>query len=80
MTRAGVDRIRSDALTAFLDEKTNAGYTIESRTATHAIIVRKQWPMFLLTRFRAGTGLTREVVSVDDTGNISTIDAEPRRW
>jgi len=74
-----IDR-RTDALNLYLESKTSTGYRIESRTATQAIIVRKHWPLFLLNRFRPGTGQSRKVVSVDDAGNVSTIDAEPRRW
>jgi hypothetical protein len=80
MTRGRADRARSDALTAFLNQKTNAGYIIESRTATQAIIVRKHWPLCLLDRFRPGTGQRREVVSVDEAGRINSIAAEPWRW
>jgi len=71
---------RTDALNSYLESKAKNGYKIESRTATQAIIVRSRWPLFLLNRLRPGTGQTRKVVSVDDVGNVSTIDAEPRRW
>jgi hypothetical protein len=71
---------RTDALNSYLETKTSAGYRIESRTATQAIIVRRHWPLFLFNRFRSGTGQSRKVVSVDDVGNVSTIDAERRRW
>jgi hypothetical protein len=73
--------IRNEALTAFLEERTGAGYRIETRTATQAIIVRqRRLTFFPLGRFRRGTGDSRLVVSVDSEGAISTIAAEPRRW
>jgi hypothetical protein len=71
---------RVDALNSYLEEKADSGYKIESRTATQAIIIRNHWPLFLLNRLRPGTGQTRQVVSVDETGTVSTIAAEPRRW
>jgi hypothetical protein len=71
---------RIDALNSYLETQTRTGYRIESQTASQAIIVRNHWPLFLFSRFRPGMGQTRKVVSVDDVGNVSTIDAEPRRW
>ena len=74
MNRAHVDG-RNAALTAFLEERASAGYLVETRTATQAIIVRRRrFP------FRRGRGEHRLVVSVDSDGAITTIAAEPRRW
>jgi hypothetical protein len=66
-------------LTAFLDERATAGYRIETRTATQAIIVRRRRYPFLLGRLRARDD-HRLVVSVDSDGAITTVAAEPRRW
>lgn len=78
MSRAYADG-RSQALTAFLDERVSAGYRIESRTATQAIITRRHRYRFLLGRFRTGDD-HRLVVSVDSDREITTVVAGPRRW
>jgi hypothetical protein len=70
---------RNLALTAFLEERMSAGYLVETRTATQAVIVRPRSP-FLLGRLGRGRGDHRLVVSVDSDGAITTIVAEPRRW
>jgi hypothetical protein len=79
VTRTSVDR-REEALTAFLDERIRAGYSVETRTATQAIIVRHGRLSFLLGRFRGGSDDRRLVVSVDSEGGITAVAAEPRRW
>ena len=78
MSRAYADG-RSEALTAFLDERTTTGYRIETRTATQAIIVRRRRYPFLLGRLRTRDD-HRLVVSVDSDCAITTVVAEPRRW
>jgi hypothetical protein len=80
VTRSGVDRARSEALTAFLDGRTRAGYRVETQTPTQAIIVRRSRLRSLFGRMHTGAAEDRLVVSVDDEGQISTIAAEPRRW
>lgn len=80
MTRSGIDQARTDALTAFLDGRTRAGYRVETQTPTQAIIVRRGRIRSLLGRVHSGGAEERLVVSVDDEGQISTIAAEPRRW
>jgi hypothetical protein len=78
---SGPDRDeRSAALTAFLEQQESAGYRVETRTATQAVIARRR-SLFPLARLRRGGGGDRRlVVSVDSDGAITTAAAEPRRW
>jgi hypothetical protein len=74
------DETRTEALTTFLDDRTRAGFRVETRTATQAIIVRRRRLFVFLRPFRRGAGDVRLVVSVDSDGGIDTVAAEPRRW
>ena len=67
---------RKDGLDPFLDEKLAEGFTIETRTDTHAIIYRrpKGW-----RRFTIGRDPGRFVVEVDEDGRATMRQAEPRR-
>jgi hypothetical protein len=67
---------RKDGLDAFLDEKVEEGYAIETRTDTHAIIFRRSKR---LTRFTSGSDSERYVVEVDEDGIATMRPAEPRR-
>ena len=67
---------RRDALDAFLDQKVEEGYAIETRTDTHAIISRRPKG---LKRFRSGADPGRYVVEVDEDGTATMRPAEPRR-
>jgi translation initiation factor IF-1 len=69
------ETLREKALTAFLHQQTAKGFTVETRSATQAIIARTRRP---LLRLLPGSG-ERQVVSVDEHGAISTTEAEPRR-
>jgi hypothetical protein len=71
--------IRIHALSQFLEQRVAEGFTVETRTDTHAIIVsprRLADPRGLLRRFRD----RRQVVSVDQGGVVTTQAAEPIRW
>ena len=68
--------IRRDGLDAFLDQKVEEGYVIETRTDTHAIIFRRPRR---LKRFRSGPDPGRYVVEVDEDGIATMRPAEPRR-
>ena len=70
------EEIRKSALTAFLEARINEGFRIETRTDTHAIIVPARRRSFL-NRFRKASG--RQVISVDDHGNVTMGPAEPLR-
>jgi hypothetical protein len=67
---------RKDGLDAFLDEKLAEGFTIETRTDTHAIISRRPKG---LRRFASGDDPGRFVVEVDEEGHATIRQAEPRR-
>jgi hypothetical protein len=67
---------RSAGLDAFLDQKVEEGYVIETRTDTHAIISRR---LTRLRRFMSGADPGRYVVEVDEDGTATMRPAEPRR-
>jgi hypothetical protein len=67
---------RKDGLDAFLDQKVEEGYTVETRTDTHAIIARRPRG---LRRFTSGADPGRYVVEVDEDGVAKMRPAEPRR-
>ncbi len=66
---------REAALDAFLATKVREGFTIETRTETHAIVVE---PRSFVRRLGGGSA-ARHVVSVDEHGQITMIPAEPKR-
>jgi hypothetical protein len=68
--------IRRDGLDAFLDQKLEEGYAIETRTGTHAIVFRRPRG---LKRFTSGADPGRFVVEVDEGGIATMRPAEPRR-
>ncbi|HVD20302.1 MAG TPA: hypothetical protein VNC63_16590 [Propionibacteriaceae bacterium] len=67
---------RRDGLDAFLDQKVEEGYVIETRTDTHAIIWLRPKS---LRRFTSGADPGRYVVEVDEDGVATMRPAEPRR-
>lgn len=80
MTRAFDEKedLRRRALSAFLDARVLEGYRVETRTDTHAIIgPAKRRRSFL--QFRKQRVLTRQVLSVDGDGVVTTRPAEPLR-
>jgi hypothetical protein len=66
---------RKHALDAFLENKLQEGFEVETHRDTHAIVVAKK---SFLSRFRA-RGANRYVVSVDENGEVTMIPAEPKR-
>lgn len=79
MTTPASNDLRTAALDAYLVRRELDGYSIETRTAAQAVIVRDRWA-FARRFSRAGGGERRLVVSVDEHGEVSAIAAEPRRW
>jgi hypothetical protein len=67
---------RRVGLDAFLDQKIEEGYVIETRTDTHAIISRRPKG---LKRLTSGSDPGRYVVEVDEDGTAMMRPAEPRR-
>jgi len=70
---------RTAALDAYLARREGDGYSIETRTAVQAVIVRRR-RLFARRFSRVGGAERRLVVSVDEHGEVSAIAAEPRRW
>ena len=81
MTRASDAReeIRKSALTAFLDARAGEGYRIETRTDTHAIIVPADRGWSVLGRLRKTKPPARQVISVDEHGEVTMAPAEQLR-
>ena len=67
---------RVDGLDAFLDQKVEEGYVIETRSDTHAIIFRRPKAF---KRFTRDPDPGRYVVQVDEDGIATMRPAEPRR-
>ena len=67
---------RRAGLDAFLGQKVEEGYVIETRSDTHAIIFRRPKG---LKRFTSGPDPGRYVVQVDEHGIATMRPAEPRR-
>jgi hypothetical protein len=73
------EEIRKSALTAFLDARVGEGFRIETRTDTHAIIVPADRGWSFLDRLRKANVSDRQVVSVDEHGEVTMGPAEPLR-
>lgn len=71
---------RTVALDGYLARRAADGYRVETRTGFQAVIFRRRRPYFVRRWFGAGASQTRLVVSVDQDGDVSTIDAQPVRW
>jgi hypothetical protein len=70
---------RKQALDAYLVARSTDGFHVESRADTHAIIARKGPVARLLQRIGLN-GFKRQVISVDEHGNVTARPAEPVRW
>jgi hypothetical protein len=78
-TTAGHDA-RCAALDGFLEDRQAQGYSIETRSALQAVIVRDRRRDSVLALFGRGRAERRLVVSVDEDAIVTSIAAEPRRW
>jgi hypothetical protein len=67
---------RKDGLDAFLEQRVAEGFSVETRTDTHAIIFQQPKG---LRRFSGGQDPGRYVVEVSEDGVASMRPAEPRR-
>ena len=67
---------RKDGLDAFLEQRIAEGYSVETRSDTHAIVYRRPTG---LGRFKRSGDPGRYVVEVDEDGRASMRPAEPRR-
>jgi hypothetical protein len=73
------EETRTNALTAFLEARVREGFRIETRTDTHAIIAQAERRLSFLRRlFRPGAP-GRQVISVDEHGEVTASPAEPLR-
>jgi hypothetical protein len=68
---------RKNALDVFLEKKVAEGFTIETRTDTHAIITEAGQRFW--SRVHRGGDFRRHVVQVDEDGAVTMSAAEPRR-
>ena len=62
-----------------LKARVGEGFRIETRTDTHAIIVPADQPRSFLGRLRKAKAPARQVVSVDEHGEVTMSPAEPLR-
>jgi hypothetical protein len=67
---------RRAALTAHLEREAANGFSVETRSATQAVIVRSGGGWRSLGRRPS----ERRVLSVDEHGDVTTREAEPVRW
>lgn len=74
------EAVRKEALTAFLEARVTEGFRIELRTDTHAIIVAGDPPRSFLDRLRRAKTAERQVVSVNEHGDVTMSPAEPLRF
>jgi hypothetical protein len=72
--------VRKDALSAFLEARVREGFRIETRTDTHAIIVSAVRARSFLDRLRMAKTSERQVVAVDEHGEVTMSPAEPLRF
>jgi hypothetical protein len=68
---------RKDALDDFLAKKVAEGFTVETRTDTHAVIAEAGQSLW--RRLHRGGDFRRHVVEVDEDGRVTMSAAEPRR-
>ena len=80
MTTESADDLRASALDAYLAQRQADGYRTETRTGMQAVIVRRHPLYFVLRWFARGMAQRRLVVSVDQHGEVTSVDAEPVRW
>lgn len=80
MTPPEATDVRAAALDAHLAQRAAQGFRVETRTGSQAVIVRRHRLYFVLRWFAQGLAEQRLVVSVDQDGEIASLDAEPVRW
>jgi hypothetical protein len=80
MTAGDAGNGRSAALDAYLAERADDGYRVETRSSLQAVICRRHRLFFLLRWVAAGKAERRFVVSVDQHGQVTAAAAEPVRW
>ena len=74
------EEVRKEALSAFLEARLAEGYRIETRTDTHAIIAPAERTRSFLDRLRRPKTVERQVVAVNEQGEVTMAPAEPLRF
>ena len=74
------EEARKEALSAFLEARLAEGYRIETRTDTHAIIAPAERARSFLDRLRRPKTSERQVVAVNEHGEVTMAPAEPLRF
>jgi hypothetical protein len=74
------EEARKEALNRFLEARVAEGFRIETRTDTHAIVVSAASARSFLDRLRRVKTSERQVVSVNEHGEVTTSPAEPLRF
>ena len=77
---SGTSEARSAALDAYLARRAEDGFDVETRSGCQAVIVRRHRPYFLLRVLGKRRAEERLVVSVDQDGEVASLEAEPVRW
>jgi hypothetical protein len=80
MTSSQAADARSAALDAHLARRAAQGFRIETRTGIQAVIVRRHRLHFALRWFAPRRAQQRLVVSVDQHGDVTSLEAQPVRW
>ena len=71
---------RSAALDAYIAQRGEHGFRVETRSGLQAVLVRRH-PVYSRLRWIAGDKAEqRVVVSVDEHGKIAALPAQPLRW
>ena len=71
---AGAGDVRSASLDAYLARRVAQGFRVETRTGAQAVIVRRHRLYFALHWFAPGAAEQRYVISVDQHGEVDTLD------
>ena len=71
---------RAIALNAYLEQQRAHGFSVETRSALQAVIVKRHRLHLLLRLIARARAEQRLVVSVDQHGEVTTLEAEPLRW
>ena len=72
--------VRAAALDTYLANQAAVGFSIETRSASQAVIFRRHRLHFLLRWITRGRSEQRLVVSVDEHGDVTSLAAERIRW
>ena len=71
---------RAVALDLYLERQRAHGFSIETRSALQAVIIRRHRLHFLLRWISRARAEQRLVVSGDQDGEVTSLAAEPIRW